>query len=107
MNNMEEFNLDKILASDNEGSDTEFFPIISDEDQSSLDDFSFPDLLPILPLRNMVLFPGVVMPINVGRDKSLRLIKEAYKNDKIIGTVVLLIILAISWIIIPTIKHSL
>lgn len=87
MNYMEEFNLDKIMASDNEGGDSEFFPIISDEDQSSLDNFSFPELLPILPLRNMVLFPGVVMPINVGRDKSLRLIKEAFKNDKIIGTV--------------------
>ena len=87
MNFMEEFNLDKILATDNEGESAEFFPIIADEDQSSLDNFSFPDLLPILPLRNMVMFPGVVMPINVGRDKSLRLIKEAFKNDKIIGTV--------------------
>lgn len=87
MNNMEDFNLDKIMANENESSEAEFFPIISDEDQSSLDNFNFPDLLPILPLRNMVLFPGVVMPINVGRDKSMRLIKEAYKNDKIIGTV--------------------
>jgi ATP-dependent Lon protease len=87
MEYMEEFNLDKILASENEGGDSEFFPIITNDDQASLDNFKFPDLLPILPLRNMVLFPGVVMPINVGRDKSLRLIKEAYKNDKIIGTV--------------------
>jgi ATP-dependent Lon protease len=84
---MDEFNLDKILASDNENSKAEFFPIISDEEQSDLDDFTFPNLLPILPLRNMVMFPGVVMPINVGREKSLRLIKEAFKNDKIIGTV--------------------
>ncbi|MDA3890928.1 MAG: endopeptidase La [Salinivirgaceae bacterium] len=84
---MEDFNLDKILASENEGGEAEFFPIISNEDQTSLDNFNFPDLLPILPLRNMVLFPGVVMPINVGRDKSMHLIKEAYKNDKIIGTV--------------------
>ncbi len=84
---MEEFNLDKILASENEGGETEFFPIISDEDQNSIEKFSFPDLLPILPLRNMVLFPGVVIPISVGRNKSLRLIQEAYKNDKIIGTV--------------------
>jgi len=83
---MEEFNLDKILASNDEG-ESEFFPIISDDNQSNLDNFKFPDLLPILPLRNMVLFPGVVMPINVGRNKSLRLIKEAFKNDKIIGTV--------------------
>jgi len=84
---MEEFNLDKLLAADNEGGDTEFFPIISDEDQQSIDKFKFPELIPILPLRNMVLFPGVVIPITVGRDKSLRLIREAFKNDKIIGTV--------------------
>lgn len=84
---MEEFNLDKILASDSERGETEFFPIISDEDQNSIEKFDFPELLPILPLRNMVLFPGVVIPISVGRDKSLRLIKEAFKNDKIIGTV--------------------
>ena len=84
---MEEFNLDKILATNSEGSDSEFFPIISDEDQESIDKFKFPELLPILPLRNMVLFPGVVIPITVGRDKSLRVIREAFKNDKTIGTV--------------------
>ncbi len=87
MNYMEDFNLDKILSIENEGENTEFFPILSDEDQSSIENFKFPELLSILPLRNMVLFPGVVMPINVGRNKSMRLIKEAYKNDKIIGTV--------------------
>src|SRR6478736_5012631 len=47
----------------------------------------FPDTLPILPLRNTVLFPGVVIPITVGRDKSINLIKDAYKGDKIIGVV--------------------
>jgi len=87
MNNMEEFNLDKIFASEEEGGEAEFFPIISDEDQESINKFEVPELLPILPLRNMVVFPGVIIPINVGRDKSLRLIREAYKNDKIIGTV--------------------
>ncbi len=87
MNNMEEFNLDKIFATEQEGGEAEFFPIISDEDQESISKFEVPELLPILPLRNMVVFPGVIVPINVGRDKSLRLIKEAYKNDKIIGTV--------------------
>jgi ATP-dependent Lon protease len=44
-----------------------------------------PDVLPILSLRNTVLFPGVVIPITVGRDKSIKLIKDAYKGDKIIG----------------------
>ena len=84
---MKEFNLDKILANEQDNNEGEFFPIITDEDQDSMNKFKFPELLPILPLRNMVLFPGVVMPISVGRNKSLRLIKEAYKNDKIIGTV--------------------
>lgn len=84
---MKEFNLEKLLAPDSEGNDSEFFPIISDEDQESIDKFKFPELLPILPLRNMVLFPGVIIPITVGRDKSLRVVREAFKNDKTIGTV--------------------
>ena len=46
-----------------------------------------PDILPILPLRNTVLFPGVVIPITVGRDKSIRLIKDYYKGNRIIGAV--------------------
>ncbi|HAH49962.1 MAG TPA: endopeptidase La, partial [Balneola sp.] len=46
-----------------------------------------PDELPILPLKNTVLFPGVVVPITVGRDRSLALVKEAYAGDKIIGVV--------------------
>src|SRR5690606_26934027 len=45
------------------------------------------ELLPVLPLRKMVLLPGVVIPITVGRDKSIKLIKEAYKNDRTIGVV--------------------
>src|SRR3546814_15566166 len=46
-----------------------------------------PESLSILPLRNTVLFPGVVIPITVGRDKSIKLVKEAYKGDRIIGVV--------------------
>ena len=48
---------------------------------------AFPGELPILPLRNNVLFPGVVIPITVGRDKSIRLIQEANKGAKIVGVV--------------------
>ena len=48
---------------------------------------NIPDVLPILPLRNTVLFPGVVIPITVGRDKSLRLVQEVYKKNKILGAV--------------------
>ena len=47
----------------------------------------FPNTLPILPIRNTVLFPGVVLPITVGRKKSIQLVKKAYKGDRIIGVV--------------------
>ena len=47
----------------------------------------FPDTLPILPIRNTVLFPGVVLPITVGRQKSIQLVKKAYRGDRIIGVV--------------------
>ena len=57
-----------------------------DEDEQP-DSLSIPDELPILPLRNTVLFPGVVIPITVGRDKSIKLIRDAYKGNKIIGAV--------------------
>ena len=67
--------------------DNEFFPLMSQEDEEEMNNEETPDILPILPLRNTVLFPGVVIPITVGRDKSIKLIKEAYKKDRIIGVV--------------------
>jgi ATP-dependent Lon protease len=67
--------------------DTEFIPILGNDDEDKVYNSSVPEELPILPLRNTVLFPGVVIPITVGRDKSIALIKEANKNDKIIGVV--------------------
>lgn len=67
--------------------DTEFFPLMSQQDEDDMNNEETPEILPILPLRNTVLFPGVVIPITVGRDKSIKLIKEAYKGDKIIGVV--------------------
>jgi ATP-dependent Lon protease len=65
--------------------DTEFIPLLSSEDEQNMENESMPDVLPILPLRNNVLFPGVVIPITVGRDKSIKLIKEAYDSNKTIG----------------------
>ncbi|MEN8225829.1 MAG: endopeptidase La [Bacteroidota bacterium] len=65
--------------------DTEFIPLLTDEDEKQMNNESVPEDLPILTLRNNVLFPGVVIPITVGRDKSIQLIKEAYAGDKIIG----------------------
>lgn len=67
--------------------DSEFIPILSVEDEEKLSAENVPDVLPILPLRNTVLFPGVVIPITVGRDKSVKLINEANAGDKIIGVV--------------------
>ena len=67
--------------------DTEFIPLLTTEDEELMNAEEVPETLPILPLRNTVLFPGVVIPITVGRDKSIRLIKEAYRSDRIIGVV--------------------
>ncbi|MEX0722897.1 MAG: endopeptidase La [Gracilimonas sp.] len=60
-------------------------PLMSEEEEKKLTEAEIPDSLPILPLKNTVLFPGVVVPITVGRDRSLALVKEAYEGDKIIG----------------------
>jgi ATP-dependent Lon protease len=67
--------------------DTEFIPLISPEDEDRMNLEEVPEKLPILPLRNNVLFPGVVIPITLGRDKSIKLIQDAYKGNKIIGVV--------------------
>jgi len=60
--------------------------LISNEEEIEDPDLIIPDPLPVLPLRNTVLFPGVVLPISVGRDKSLQLVQDYYKKDRIIGT---------------------
>lgn len=62
-------------------------PLLSEEDEKKFTESEMPDSLPILPLKNTVLFPGVVIPITVGRDRSLKLVKEAYENDKTVGIV--------------------
>ncbi|HNY02708.1 MAG TPA: LON peptidase substrate-binding domain-containing protein, partial [Bacteroidales bacterium] len=68
-------------------SETEFIPLLSSEDEEAMNTEDVPETLPILPLRNTVLFPGVVIPITVGRDKSIRLIREHYKGSRTIGVV--------------------
>ena len=78
----------KILTfSDLLDSETEFIPLLSSEDEEQMNAEDVPEILPILPLRNTVLFPGVVIPITVGRDKSIALIREYYKTTRIIGVV--------------------
>lgn len=66
---------------------TEFIPLLSSEDEEKMNNEVLPEELSILPLRNNVLFPGVVMPITVGRDKSIKLIQDAYINKKQIAVV--------------------
>ncbi len=65
----------------------DFMPIIpiNETENDNLADIEIPQELPILPLRNTVLFPGVVLPITVGRDKSIKAVNDAYKTDKLIG----------------------
>ena len=64
-------------------SETEFIPLISSEDEDRMNLEDVPEKLPILPLKNNVLFPGVVIPITLGRDKSIKLIQDAYKAIKL------------------------
>jgi ATP-dependent Lon protease len=66
---------------------SEVIPIIADDDEEALSNTEMPKELPIIPLRNTVLFPGVVMPITVGREKSMKLIHDAYSGTKLIGCV--------------------
>jgi ATP-dependent Lon protease len=68
-------------------SEAELIPLLTPEDEEEMNNEPLPDSLPILPLRNTVLFPGVVIPISAGRDKSIKLINDAYAGDKIIGVV--------------------
>ena len=67
----------------------DFIPIIplNESDSETSDGTDIPDEISLLPLRNTVLFPGVVLPITVGRDKSIKAVNDAYKADKLIGVV--------------------
>ena len=67
--------------------DAELIPLMTPEDEEAMNKEELPEILPILPLRNTVLFPGVVIPITAGRDKSIKLINETNKGNKIIGVV--------------------
>jgi ATP-dependent Lon protease len=69
------------------GSEADLIPLMTTEDEEALESEALPNETPILPLRNTVLFPGVVIPITAGRDKSIQLIKDANNSDKIIGVV--------------------
>ena len=79
--------LDKELFSELMDQNAEFIPVLTIEDERLGQDEEVPEELPILPLRNSVLYPGVIIPITVGRDKSIRLIKEYYRKRKAIGVI--------------------
>ncbi len=83
------FNIFERLDESDHGFDDfeQAIPLMSEEEERELTESVIPESLPILPLKNTVLFPGVVVPITVGRDRSLALVKEAYAGDKIIGVV--------------------
>ncbi|HEY5688013.1 MAG TPA: LON peptidase substrate-binding domain-containing protein, partial [Yeosuana sp.] len=66
---------------------SELIPLMTPEDEEEINNEVLPEILPILPLRNTVLFPGVVIPITAGRDKSIKLINDANKGNKVIGVV--------------------
>lgn len=65
----------------------EIIPILSDGDDQELEEVAIPGSVPLLPLRNTVLFPGVVIPIAVGRTKSVQLVRDAYRGDRLVAAV--------------------
>jgi len=80
------FNIDN-LSSQEFDEDAELIPLMTTEDEEQINSETLPEQLPILPLKNTVLFPGVVIPITAGRDKSIKLINDANNSSKIIGVV--------------------
>ena len=87
MSNSNFLKLDKMSLQHILDDDAELIPLMTPEDEEEINKENVPEILPILPLRNTVLFPGVVIPITAGRDKSIELIKEANLGNKIIGVV--------------------
>ena len=79
--------LDSLSLSNILNEDSELIPLMTPEDEEIINKEDIPEILSILPLRNTVLFPGVVIPITAGRDKSIQLINDSNKGDKVIGVV--------------------
>jgi len=77
----------EILFPDIIDGEGDIIPIIADGDEGEMENVDVPETIPILSLRNTVLFPGVVLPISIARPRSIQLIKDVYRSDKIVGTV--------------------
>ena len=69
------------------GAEVSIIPVVQGDGMMKIDQSQLPDSLPILALRNAVLFPGTVFPITIGREKSMRLIEDAERTNSFIGTV--------------------
>ena len=82
MINIDNLSLDQML-----GEEIELIPLMNEEDEKNFNKQNVPEVLPILSLKNTVLFPGVVVPITAGRNKSIKLLEDAYKENAIIGVV--------------------
>ncbi len=87
MRSKEIFDIDSLSLDNVMNEDTEFIPLMTNEDEDNMDKEEIPEVLPLLPLRNTVLFPGVVIPITAGRDKSIKLLQQANKDKALIGVV--------------------
>ena len=87
MSNAKILGLDSLSLHNMLDEDSELIPLMTPEDEEKINKEEIPAVLPILPLRNTVLFPGVVIPITAGRDASIQLIKDANAGDKILGVV--------------------
>lgn len=74
--------LDQVMQND-----SEFIPLLSQDEEDKMMNETFPTVLPLLPVKNVVLFPGVVIPITAGRNKSINLLQDAQQNDKIIAVI--------------------
>ncbi|MBC8047582.1 MAG: endopeptidase La [Fimbriimonadaceae bacterium] len=84
---MKDYGFDEKLYTSMVEEDVEFLPLLSLEEDDELKNSDYPAIISVLPLRNTVLFPGVVLPITVGRDKSIKAVAEAFKINKLIGVV--------------------
>lgn len=79
--------IDKLSFNQMMGEEIELIPLVSEEDEKKFSKQSVPDVIAVLPLKNTVLFPGVVIPITAGRNKSIKLLEDAYRDKQLIGVV--------------------
>ena len=79
--------LDNLSLQEEVDENAEFIPLLNEQDEKKMNEHEIPEEISILPIRNTVLFPGVVIPIIAGRDKSIKLLRDAYENDRLLGVI--------------------